>query len=51
MIDTIKTYTGGATRKVAMHLAYRCIRCDRIWPDIIKDKDKAYNHECKGKKP
>lgn len=51
MIEVIKTYTSGPTRKVAVTLAYRCKRCERIWPDIINDRVKAYNHECKGKKP
>lgn len=50
MIETIKTYTGGPTRKVGVSLAYRCTRCERIWPDIVRDREKAIYHDCKGKK-
>lgn len=50
MIEVIKTYTSGPTRPVAVTLAYRCKSCERIWPDIINDRDKAMFHECKGKK-
>jgi hypothetical protein len=51
VIEVIKTYTSGPTRTVAVALAYRCKSCEKIWPDIINDRVKAYNHECKGKKP
>jgi uncharacterized C2H2 Zn-finger protein len=48
MIEVIKTYTGNH-RGVVVNLAYRCTRCERIFPDI-KDREKAINHNCKGKK-
>jgi len=51
MIEVIKTYTSGATRPVAVTLAYRCTVCERIWPDIVNDREKALDHLCKGKKP
>jgi hypothetical protein len=50
MITVIKTYTSGNTRPVAVTLAYRCTVCERIWPDIINDRERAYGHTCKGKK-
>ena len=51
MIEVIKTHTGSATKPVVVSLAYRCTKCERIWPDIINDREKAIDHLCKGKKP
>lgn len=47
MIEVIRTYTGGAVRKVSVTPAYRCKLCGQIWTDIVKDRDKAYFHSCK----
>lgn len=48
MIEIIKTYTSNH-RGVVVRLAYRCTRCERIFPDV-KDRDKAMFHDCKGPK-
>jgi rRNA maturation endonuclease Nob1 len=48
MIELIRTYTSNH-RGVVVNLAYRCTRCERIFPDIT-NREASYFHDCKGKK-